>query len=308
MNVRATMKMILPWVENIVFSLFSVWVNAVFGLPFDIRLLYIMLMGLIYGVVQSTTAAVLCFTVGYLLHMFEMGVGIDIVVLETLIAFLFVALVSGFSATAKQLENKLLKDSYGRLECLYSKLKNNVSEARKAAATLSEQLKTSENSFGKLYSMIKKLENWTVNELLDEIPGMLKELTGFKDIVVYLLATDGKSFFYRSSTLLTTDRETTKQSVDLEDQEIMQEVFEKKKLYINIRPGNRASGAIISVQDKIHQRVSGVVMIKDIPFEKLNVNTEYMLNFVEELISDYLSKAIRREEFESKHGEGGIAV
>lgn len=292
-NKKLIYKSILPWIENIVLGLAVFWLNDQISLNFDIRILYIMVIGLIYGAIHSMFSATLSIAIviyfTYQNNQFESEVNIEI--FKMFILFFFVAIVSGFSKTNISIELKALKQAYSQMESDNNNLKKELSNTRDAAIILGEQLKTSEQSYGRLYKIIKTLECIETNQILDRIPEFIEELTGFDKSVLYIINDDGDEkeiFRYKPTDYVS----MSSQEILMLNEEILNDVIEKKKVYINSKMKTGIPDAIIPIKNLENNVTYGIIAILEIPFNKMNQYTLQMLNFSGELLSDYLTKSI----------------
>lgn len=292
-NKNTGFRRFLPWIENAVFGLLILWVSRKFSFSFDIRLIYIIVMGLLYGQVHSIFAAVVCLSPELFgLSAQELfGDKSDIKFVETFVTFLFVAVISGFSKSGNRIEMKIIRQSYARLEKLYREARQDLSDARKAALVLAEQIKTSEQSYGKIYNVIKFLENLETNELLERAPEVVKDLTGFDKTALYLVGHDRitlvlcshlQSLWVMGKTMIL-------------DEEITEEVIENGRLYINSQMKKAIPDAIIPIQNRTIGMVQGVIAVWGIPFDKMSGYTRHTLNFTGDLLSDYFTKLMDKD-------------
>jgi len=165
--------------------------ESVYFKVLDIRLLYIVIMGLLYGVRLGVAAAVLeC-----LVLIKRYGeIGISAVVLfyniENWIPFVFY-LMAGFIighisdkksselAFAKQ-EMELLKDKYGFLNKVYTGVLDNRREYRR-------QILGFQDSFGKIFEAVQKLDSEMVGSIFVKGLQVMEEILHSHSIAIYTL-------------------------------------------------------------------------------------------------------------------------
>lgn len=308
-NNATAFKKVLPWLENIAFGLLSLWISSRVSLDFDIRLLYIMVLGLIYGEAHSIFAASFSLAIAcpILLTQDQLGNEIYIKIFEMFISFFLVAIISGFSKTGSIVETKILHDSYARLELLYSKAGRDLSDAKKAAVVLADQLKTSEQSYGKLYSIIKKIEDLETNELLETVLEVVNELTGFDKSALYIVGNDGITLDLLGSKCLQDLRISDRQT-PLFDGKIMMKIIENGRVYLNLKMTRGIPDAVIPIQNLMSGMTYGVITISDIDFDKMSAYTRQMFNFTGELLSNYLTKSIRKKNLNPFNADKGTGI
>lgn len=303
-GIRNIANIVFPWLENVLFGMLAAWISARVDLAFDIKLIYIMVMGLMYGVTHSVFAAVVCSIVFYLGFWVNGRTEINMNMVQMFVVHMFIAFVSGYVTTCKNIENKVLKDSYARLENMYEKIREKVSDTKKAAAMLAEQLRTSDYSISKVYSVIKKIESMDMIDLLNELPTLVSDFTGFRNVALFTAGYKGDKFNFHSATEDALLHMDNLKEFKLEDSNIKREVLVNRNVYISTKLESEIQGAIIPVQYNNFGIVIGVIVIKDIPFDKMNTNTEFVLDFLRTLVSDYFTKVVRYKEGEKLQAEG----
>lgn len=289
----SALKKILPWFENIFLGLLSLWISNKILLNFDIRILYIMVMGLMYGVKHSIFSSALSISlICYFYHSQNMfGSEVNIKVFELFISFILIAIISGLSKTNTNLEIKVIRDAYNRLERLNHKAEKDLTDAKRAVVVLTEQLKTSQQSYGSLYKIIKKLEGLESEEVLEKVPEVVKELTGIDSSVLYIVKGGGDVVqLFRPEAL--TNEGIPSPAIFIIDEEIIRQVVHNQRAYINSKMKKGVPDAAIPIKNINSGIICGVIAISNIPFQKMSEYTLQMLNFTGELISDYLTKSM----------------
>lgn len=278
------MKSKKHWIENIIFSFSIVIFNKLTNNVLDLSIIMVMVMSMMYGVKSGIISSFLI-SIFMMLPIIE-KTNIDIFLFEKLIFNLFIAFVSGYKLSSKNKEIVLIKNSYERLEKSFLKIKGNLSEMRKSASILAEQLKTSDNSYYKTYNSIKMLENKTKNDILLTIPSVVTELTGYYDMIIHcekIEFNDNIKIPEKVQYIKTLDK------INSDHARLILEVYEKKELYINLNSEN-GIGVVIPVKN--NNDVEAAIIVRDIPFDRMNINTEYLIRFVADILSDYYQKGI----------------
>jgi nucleoside-diphosphate-sugar epimerase len=289
-NIINSLKMLLPWGESIFLCALSVWISDKTKLLIDPRLICIMIIGLMYGTKYSITAAFLCF-------IFSVKQFIDITkinVLEIIIAYLFTALISGFSISSKNIENKSLKESYSRLEQLHLRIKKDFSENKKEAYIMAEQIRTTENNFVKIPDIIRELIDFNTDKILARIPEIVFELTGFKYVELYMDADGENRFDFLCSLYPEYNIYKAKKSYDFTDKNEIIEILHIGNVYIKTHQDVNIPDAIIPLLNYNIGKIAGIIAIKHISFIKFNLKTECMLKFIGELLSSCFSNSVKR--------------
>lgn len=294
-RMRKCIDKALPWAENTILCIFSVWIYCSLNLPFDARFICIMTIGLVNGVLHSIAAVMLC----TVFSCFFPGNGIAEItgpdLLKTVIAYLFTAIVSGFAITRKRLELKELKESYGSLEKLYLQIRKDLSNKRKAASLMAEQIRTTEKCFGRMLGVIRKLNTFPAGGIILNMPDIISELTGFRDVELYLFLEEDDCFEFVCSTARDLDNAKTKKTFDLLNERVKSAVINNGNIYFSTFQDGIMPAVIMPLQHRGNGRTEVIIVIRNVPFRELNINTEYILNFVKELMSHELP-------------DGGVAI
>ncbi|MDP4091946.1 MAG: NAD(P)-dependent oxidoreductase [Bacillota bacterium] len=260
--------LILPWVENILLTLFAVWISNIIRLHFDTKILCIIIMGLLYGIKHSIISAVLSIASTDIQAYFNGSFALNLNTIETYILYFLIALLSGFSISSKKLELQQLKESYLRLEQLYASIKNNLSDTRKSASILAEQLKIADCNIIKVLMAIKKIENTAISEFKAAIPQIVREITGFKEVNFYLLSEN--------------------QVPELRNPDFFKKLIEDKSIYVN-KSFDVNPMIALPLIDETNKYVFGIITFNGINFDRITAEMEYLLTFLGELISHYYS-------------------
>lgn len=296
---------LLPWLENIALALLVLFISGKISLIIDIWLVYIMIMGLLYGQAHSLFAA------GVSLVAASSGLPvlnqpenqINIAFLEMIISYLFLAIIAGFSKSGSIIELNILRDANDRMDQLYRRASSDLNEARQAAVILGENLKTSDRSYGKLYRIIKSIDGLESSELLDKVPEVIKELTGFETTALYIAKKGATMDLYKGLQEGCYLGETL-----LLDSETNMEVMEEGKVYINWSMKRDTPDAIIPIENRTLGRIYGVATISNVPFDRMNAYSRQMLSFAGDVLSDYLTKSLSHRPNSQDGAERGTAI
>lgn len=263
---------------------------------FDANLPYIMFMGMRYGLLNAFIAV--CF--GVILKLFILNSSGTLHLYEfifMMLSYLLTAFISSF-VTDKQKGH--LASSNEKLKLVEEKLDSmsrRLNQSRKTISNLSEQIKVSDKSFGKVHQATRKLDSFDVGKLFDEMKNVVVEITNFEEVYIYTVNRNEWML-----DLYTKSREDIIEAtprINIYEQEVFRELMFKRKLFINKQMENSLPGAIIPIVDEENERVEAMIIIKNIPFDSLNAFTEYNLQMTGELLSDALTRAYKFENMQN---------
>lgn len=286
-------KIWLPWTETFILSFLSIWFSTKMKFLLDLRLVCIIIIGLKYGVVYSITAACICITFVFFSFINQYAIITRMNVLETAIIYLFVSIISGLTMTSKNIENIKIKESYSMLEQLYQRVRKELSDKRKAVSIMAEQIRTSESNFGDILLTIRRINKHTINEILKGIPEIVFELTGLKDIELYMASDEEDKVYILHSENSNCNIYERRKSFVFSEKGNVWEGLKNGDVYINVTHDSNLPDVIIPILNYNTRKIEGIIIINGVPFMNFNVNTEYMLNFIGEILSSRFSNSSR---------------
>lgn len=264
-----TWKRYKPWIEAAIFSFLVISFTKYMNSSYDTAVIIIMILGLIYGINVALFAVGLCMAFYYI--PFYKPVQIDIYAIERFFAYLSIALISGYKKTAEFKSKRIQSETHIELEKLFGIVQTDLVDTRKSASLLAEELKTSEYSYPTLYNAIKKL-NDNENQIMEILPEVIFELTGFSDITIE------------------TKNNLSQDLPDIEN-EIILNSFERNRIYFSTE-FKSSIRIIIPLFNKKTNTVDSLIVLRNIPFEQMNVNLESRINFIYNLVTDYYNNNV----------------
>lgn len=293
-----------PYVENIVLFIIVYLiskmispVNSIFYF-LDIKLIYIIVIGILYGSKQSLIATFLSCAL-LIVQSLDRGISIvsTLVLNESLIQLLtyvligvYVGYVSDFKnvqiKTLKN-ENKKQEDEYDFLEDLYNKTYDEKKE-------LEEKVISSKDSFGKIYSVVKKLDSLEPQYILKSSIDILEEFLDSNRIAIYTL----KNNFLRLNVKSNNEDFKPTNSIDFDKLNIVKDHIQEGELFIN--KGLDISIPMMVAPIKKGNKVIATIMIEELEFSKMNLYYENLFKVISNLIESSIIKAYDYEELTSK--------
>lgn len=293
-----------PYVENIVLFILVYFiskmispVDSIFSIV-DIKLIYIIVIGILYGSKQSLIATFLscALLIGQSL---DRGISIvSILVLNEsliqLLTYVLVGVYAGYVSDFKnvqiktlQNENKKQEDKYDFLEDLYNKTYDEKKE-------LEEKVISSKDSFGKIYSVVKKLDSLEPQYILKSSIDILEEFLDSNRIAIYTL----KNNFLRLNVKSNNEDFKPTNSIDFDKLNIVKDHIQEGELFIN--KGLDISIPMMVAPIKKGNKVIATIMIEEVEFSKMNLYYENLFKVISNLIESSIIKAYDYEELTSK--------
>ncbi|ALS26341.1 NAD-dependent epimerase [Paenibacillus sp. 32O-W] len=312
-GLRAAFKAVVPYAENLLAFALTAWlmlsVRDSWIDILDLRIVYILLLGMLYGTRQSLIAVALA----TLLFIYEqLGNGRELVsllydsdFLFHLTVYLFVGLVVGYSVERK---NMILESMGEQLEALKEKhafLTDVYHETRKVKDELQQRVLGSGDSFGKIYSVTKSLESLEPEQIFTSTVTVLESLMKAKGVSIYTVDRSGN--YLRLAAHSYPDDLVIPKSVRVESEPFARQALHDRKLFVNmeLEPGVPLMAApVISGGKPV-----AVVAIHEMEFEHFTLYHQNLFSVLVGLVSSALSRALSFvEATENKRYIEGTAI
>jgi hypothetical protein len=149
-----------------------------------------------------------------------------------------------------------------------------------------------ENGISKLYTVYESLEMKSVMEVLFNIPKVFKELTGERNISIYIV--QRQSGFVRRFAFTGKPSPIIPSTFRYVNMEGYKRVIDMKEVYLNRYLDSEMPSIIVPIV--VNEEVIAISVIEDYPFEKF---TRYYLNLIQisgKIINSFCQKAASRQE------------
>lgn len=290
-------KSLVPYLENLLafgLTTFFTLLPQDFGFVLlDYKILYIMLMGILYGSKHAILAVVLSWAL-YMVDYIAKGMDLvalfyDMENLARMVVYLFIGLVVGYRIDKKDLK---LADQTLDLEAIeekYEFLQQIYQDTRTVKEELHSQLLNSEDSLGKIYNITKELDSLEPEQIYMSAVQLLEGIMKSKDISIYTL-NENKSFMRLAAKSRMAMLKRTS-SWKVSEDTLLQKVIQSKKVFVNKDLENDYPLLIAPVVDS--NEVIAFVLIEKVEFEYFNLYYQNLFQVVINLISAALTRAYR---------------
>lgn len=267
----------------------------------DYKLVYILFTGLIYGTRQAALAAVLSCGL-YIFLYIEGGRDVFALVYDTdsllqLSFYLLAGIVTGYIIDTK---NNELKGRNGEIKALNERVDfmNKIhDETLLIKDELCDQIISTQDSYGKVYHMITRLNCQNPKEVLVKGVGVIEDTMKSEAVAIYMLsdskhhavlaAKSGRKDFNPPAIFRARERED------------LQRVMKTRDIYVNYEW--QTSLPVMSAPITDRDNIVAVACVYSVEFENITLYRRNMLKVVVNLISYALSNAYRyREATEAK--------
>jgi UDP-glucuronate decarboxylase len=292
---KLLIKVLKPYAENAIAFGLTAWLTLTqmdtsYGFM-DIKIFYIMIMGIIYGKRQSITAAGLSIVLLVYQKLID-GRELISLLYDTdfffqVAMYLFIGLVVGYAIEKK---NRLIESQVNQMEDIEEKFEflNSVyTEVREVKEELQQRIQNSEDSFGKIYSITKELESLVPEEIVTSTISVVESIMRTKDVSIYTVNSYGS---YLRLVAHSIGRETEKnKSIKVEDFDYINQMFQDGKIYIN---KDLIEGVpLMSAPIHNNGEIIAMIAIDGIQFEKFSLYYQNLFKITVDLVSSALSRA-----------------
>lgn len=294
------------YIENIILFLILLYVNLnlsyfnenILSDPIDYNLIYIGIMGLLYGKKQAILATLYSLII-YITVFLNSGGDLVIFLYEPkhfihVSMYLLVGVIAGYSIDKKNREIYSQKLNVSSLTQKYDFLKQIYNETRIVKEELERQIIDSEDSFGKIYNIVKKLDSLEKEFVYNSSVEVIEEIMKTNKVSVYSLNRSRK--YLRLKAKSNVSNFHIPSSVKIEDYEEILEIIYKQKIFINRKLDENLPMMIAPVFDNDINKAIAVIVIHEVSFENLTLYYENLFKTLVNLISGSLLRAYRHEQ------------
>lgn len=294
-------KIFMPYTENIfllsLFYILNLGVGERFsGLDIDFNLLYILIVSIVYGTSQSIIAIILASALGVLL---KIQGGTSIITLlydpDTLVKFIIYLLVGtcfGYIIDSKNSEIKIWKKELQSVTEKFQFTNEKCKNLRKEKKLLEEQIVSSNDSLGKLYWIIEKLNSLSPELIFEEAVSVISNVMKSKEVCIYIFSKD-KVYLRLISKTSDLDENIIK-SINLEEYLNIRSSLLNKEVFLNRKMIKNIPDMLCPII--IEGNIIGVVGINNLLFEEFTLYKHNLFKVVVDILTKSLAVAYKYEQ------------
>ncbi|OUN00769.1 MAG: hypothetical protein BAA02_05665 [Paenibacillaceae bacterium ZCTH02-B3] len=264
----------------------------------DLKLLYIVLMGVLLGWAHAAVAVALSWG----LHVYDLLVsGRDLLVLVhdpnfffQLAAYLIVGLVTGYAIERKKRALKQQEEQAAALEERYRLLREVYDETRVLKDELYEQILNHRESFGKIRAATRALESLEPEVILTSLAGAVENVLRTESVAVYITGRFGEPLRLAARSA-GCDAPPVLQA---ETSPWLRRLLEERLVFVNRELHPEAPLMAAPVEDG--RTVRAVIAVFDLPFARMSLHYRLLLAQTADLASSALRRAVLHEEATSE--------
>ncbi len=294
-------KTVVAVLENILlFAIFAFLQNG--EMLFDIKLpdirieymiIYIILIGVIWGQVQAYLAMILASALFIITSMLS---GADLITffyipsnLVQLALYLLVGIITGYTIERKNREIITRDANFLGLRNKYLFLLDIYNQTKLVKNELESQVINAEDSFSTIYNIIQEVDSLEIERVFSGAIGAIERVMKTSKVSIYVTGTNGNNDFIRLKARSLALAGKVPNSFKISDFVQIKEVIDKKRYYAN--RVLEAGIPILMAPVLNGEKVIAIIMVHETGFENITRRYENLFLTVTGLISNSLKRA-----------------
>ncbi|WP_341322824.1 NAD-dependent epimerase/dehydratase family protein [Solibacillus sp. FSL H8-0523] len=285
-----------PYLENsvifLVISLFLWQLRLPTMSIFVFGVFYIMTIGSIYGNKQAFTGGVLAFSLlvaDYLSRGRELiSLLYDSTFLFQIVTFLFIGLVVGYSVQRKNEKITEQNEQIHELQMRYDFLEEVHAEVRDVKDELQYRVKNNEDSFGKIHSIMKTLDQLEPEKIFTSAVNVIESVMHCEDVAIYIFNSE-QSYLWLIAHSDLDKSEAITNSLKVDESPFVQQLLTTEQPFINRTLV--AQAPLMAAPIYYDNNIQAIITIGKMPFENFSHYHENLFLVLKELIQSSLARA-----------------
>lgn len=299
---RAGYKKLIPYAENFVGALLmagiTYWQHGTTINPqtqMDVNYVYIGAMGLLYGKRQALIAMMASIVIFVVASLARGGELISLSYVPEIIlhitAYLFTAALTGYFSDARRFEKESVEWQKRQYIERQGDLRELYEETLSVKDKLYRQIVNTDDSIGRLYSIIKPLDSVEPENIFNQAAAVTARILNVDNIAIYVVGADG--YYLRQKVRMGKMTNSQPRSLRIKDHSYLQNLMENHAVFVNkeLVKDTPDLAAPIIYQDK----VIAVIAIYGLSFEQWSLYQQNLLSITTRLISASMARAYRYE-------------
>lgn len=273
----------------LIFFALSLVMTPVVDAP-DYWFIYILLAALLFGKTQSLVASILAVGVQFYAHAATgrniLSLFVDNSILALFTIYLLIGLIVSYVMERRKIEIQFLKDELAATSERHHFLNDIYEETLDIKNQLQQQIVRSEDSIGSIYEATRALDSLEPEGLFVGSISVLEKTLKADHFAIYLV---NQSAFARLAAKSADPAFVPKNSLDLEQQSLVNEVIQSKEIVLNtaLTPDQAIFGAPLLRQGELF----AVILCYKVPFQNLTLSYRNLIDVMTRLINSSLDRS-----------------
>ena len=216
-------------------------------------------------------------------------------------SYFLIGAVCGYTTDHRKEQTEDAKAEYAILEKKYTFLNGLYSDVLKSREAFSEQIIGYRNSYGRIYSVVQKLNSMLPDRILLEAVGAMEDILDNDTIAIYTL--QANSHFARLAICSKREQKRLARSLDFTGHEELYRSLKDKKLFINKAMKEGEPSYAMPLYDR--DNLWGMIAVEEAPGQ-MTMEFSNKFSIVTDLVASSIERAITYEQVkaESDYVEG----
>jgi UDP-glucuronate decarboxylase len=293
-NKNGIFKKLFPYIENVLLFIVFAWLSDIskisMGIKIDFMILYILLIGITHGLRQSSISMLLS-SILFLYNSFNEGKDIafliyDINTIFYIANYFIVGIGTGYVIDKKNYNINNYRKNEEDTNHELSLLNRMYDENLKIKNSLQDQILSSENSFGKIYSIISELDSLEPANVFNSTVSVIGSAMKSEEVSIYSLSGNGH---YLRLIARSKGSFSFLKSIKLDDMPQIKDIVENGQIFVNKKLDN--SLPVLAAPIVNDKKTVAVIMIKSVKFEQLSLHYINLFRIIIQLITATLVRA-----------------
>lgn len=299
----------IPYIENLLGILIIIFLNF-FILKnhnmlsytlINICYIYIVILGVIYGVRHSLISAV-CSSALYLYLLLNSGYNVISILYDpsnsiNIAGYMIIGIIVGYSTDVNNRKLYLDKLKFHSISDKYNFLEDIYSETKLIKDELENQIISSDHSLGTIYNITKDLNSFEFKHIYKSSINVIETLLKTNEVSIYSLSKDEKHLILEARS--SKDKFLPKESIDVDEFPEIKSVIYSKKIFVNRNLNDKLP--IMTAPIIADEKTKAVICIYEVKFENLTLYYENLFKVLTNLISCFISKAYEYDRLVEKN-------
>lgn len=258
----------------------------------DVRLMYVVIVGMIYGVKQGIVATILA-SVSYIyeLHTANIDVSYLLYSINSWMPIVFYMIAGAWTGymTDKRIDDmEAEKEEHAMLAEKYDFLRSLYNEIREVKEQLQKQILVSKDSFGRVYEIANELSNFKPELIMFKAIHIIEDIMETESVAIYLVANDDLTYARLMANSINLQGKLTP-SLKMDSLPGLKKAMENREFYVNIDLHSDYPAFAMPIVDK--NTVVAIAMIYKIDYNKFSTFYQNLFRIVIGLIQQQLVNA-----------------
>jgi len=255
----------------------------------DFRAFYVTFIGVVYGSGLGCIAAVIAI-VSYIINKGFLK-NSDILVYNVntwcnLVIYLLAGIIPGFFTRKKEDKFRILKMEHENLSNSHSLLKELYNKSIDKKDEMARQIVGFDNSYGKMYEMIKRLNKTMPDDVIYEGINIMEDFLDNKSLAFYTVDKDKR---YARLVMSASEYDKRLKTIDLTNYKLVMDILEDEDCFINKTCDDSLPCYVSAIKEG--EKILGLILIDNTRYEDMNNEYSNKFKIITGLINDALIRA-----------------